>query len=1037
MTHLSRAARRAGGFFAAALVLAAPAFAQTGTLSGVVVDGDFNNETLPGANVQVVGTSLGIATALDGTYRLALAPGTYDVRYSFAGYDAQTVTGIAIAAGETTEINVTLGSTTLGELTVEAEAIIATNSEVGLDRLRARSAAVSDAISAEAISRSASSDAADAMERVTGATVQGGQYVFVRGLGDRYANTQLNGAILPTADPDRRAVQFDLFPSSFLDNIVTLKTFTPDKPGSFSGGLVDITTKSFPSEFSSSLSLSTGFSSAAPVGGDFLVDPVQGAGLFRFGAGDLELPALLAGTDRASFVTPTTRLDGSDGPGTGPLVREDAAAAARLNDLSNALTPRIAPSEGTVPFAGSFGFSLGDQVDVGGNSLGFILGLNGGTGASYYDSGTVGRVDITGRNDETGVISADTTQFRTDRRGVQDATLGGIANLAYRLGSFGEISLNTLFSHTTESEARTLDGVDNVLGEGTPVVDIVSGYTERTLRSGQLRGEHAFPSLGGLELAWRGSLSRTALDEPDLRQAAIKTSVFEIEDDETGETSTETSFSLVGTPPGPQRYFRDLSETLAGGGLDLTLPFRVFGGGAQLKAGGLLERTDRGYGERFYVYELDRSVALGGTSADSMAAYLGPDNVGVVDTQVNGEGEVTRYVFGHFLRDNTRDVNNYDGAFDVNAGYGMLELPLGRLRAIAGVRYENSTLFVASGQQIAEGDSTTAADNIVDFGDERRLGSDKSYNDVLPALNLVYGLTESMNLRAAATRTLARPTFREIAPVTTFDFTSDGALVGNPELERTLITNLDLRWEWFNRPGQILAVSGYYKRLSNPIERVIIDAENGSTTYANVNQADVFGAEFEARQTLGALGFAGALADRLSLGANLTLAQSSITITERELEARRALNPDASDTRDLQGQSPYVVNASLAYDDEVTGFSAGAFFNVAGPRLSRVGTTLDVYERPLPQLDLTLSKELFGQVTLKGSVKNALGASYREAYDVSGFDLGGPTELIPFLEYNRGTSFSLGLSVNPSFGGAVPAVPPPPTTSTSPAGPLN
>ena len=1003
----------------AGLCLAIGAAAQgTGTLTGTIVDAELS-EPMIGASAFVTELGTGAASDLDGNYTVRGIPaGSYTVRYSYTGYGTQVVENVVITAGQTTTLNVELLiGAELAEVVVEAQEIIEANSEVGLDRLRARAAQVSDAISAETISASGASDAGDAMERVTGASVQGGRYVFVRGLGDRYANTQLNGAVLPTSDPDRRSVQFDLFPAGFLDNIVTLKTFTPDKPGSFSGGLVDITTRSFPAEFTSSVSVSTGFATSATPGSDYLVDPVQGAGLLRFGSGDLGLPAVLLQTPREQFVSPTSQIAG---PGS-PLVRQDAQASQFLNELSNALSPQIAPALGSVPVNASFSASIGDKVTLGGDTFGFIVGLTSSSATSAYDGGTLSRLDLTGRNSETGRVAADTTQFRRDVNATQEAQVGGIANLAYRRGLYTEINLNTLFSHVTESNARTLSGVDNVLSEGTPITDLVTGYTERALGSGQLRGEHTLPGLNNLAVTWRGNLSRTRLNQPDLRQAAVVRRDFT---DEEGVASS--SFSLAGTPPGPQRYFRDLDETALSGGLDLALPFRAFGSSASAKVGGLVERTDRGYGERFFFYQLDRGIALGGTTGADLAAYLGPDNVGTVGTRTNANGEITRYEFGHYLVDNTRDQNQYDGAFDVDAAYAMAEVGLGRLRLIGGARYEGSRLRVVS-QAVAT--DATPEDQVVTVDGTSFLGTDRTYNDVLPSLNAVYALTGDMNLRAAATRTLARPTFREIAPVTSFDFTSDGALQGNPGLRRTLITNLDLRWEWFNRPGQVLAVSAYYKDLQDPIERVITDAENGATSYANVDNADVFGAEFELRQRLGVLGVPGALGERVSLGANLSITRSSITITDRELAARREINPGASATRDLQGQAPYLLNTSLSYDAPDGGTSAAVFFNVAGPRLSRVGNPLpDVYERPSPQLDLTLSREFFSRFTLKGSVKNVFAAPYREAYDVSGLDLGGPTEVAPFLEYNRGTSFSLGLSFNPSFGVGSPASIPAPTS---------
>ena len=996
------------------------ALAQTGTIAGTVVDGDFGGG-LPGATVFIESLNAGDAADIDGNYSIDDVPvGAYSVRFSYTGYGTQTVENVEVAAGETVRINVTLmPGQELAEIVVEAEEIIATNSEVGLDRVRAKAAQVSDAISAETISQSGASDAGDAMERVTGASVQGGQYVFVRGLGDRYANTQLNGAVLPTADPDRRAVQFDLFPAGFLENIVTLKTFTPDKPGSFSGGLIDITTKSFPAEFTSSFSASTGLSTAAVPGDAYIVDPVQGASPFQFGAGSLELPDIIANTPRERFVRPTSQ---TNGPGS-PLVRQDAEASAFLDELSNALTPQIAPVEGTIPLNTSFGLTLGDRVPLGGNALGYIVGLTADQGADFYDDGTLARVTLTGRDDASGVVFTDTTQFRSDLRSTREAQLGGIANLAYRLGSFNELNLNTLFSHVTESEARRLPGVDNVLAEGTPIVDVVSSYTERTLGSAQLRGEHAVPALRNLELDWRLNYSNTALDQPDIRQASITR-----RDREDGGAST---FSLSGTPPGPQRYFRNLDETLASGALDVAVPFRAFGSGAQAKVGGLVERTDRTYGERFFYYEVDRSVALTGDSGEALAAFLGPDNTGVTGTRTDANGEVTRYEFGNYLIDATRDQNQFDGSFDVGAAYGMAEVGLGRLRMIAGARYEGSRLFIATEAAAPQGAS---ADSVVTVDGTDFLGTDRTYNDLLPSLNLVYALADDMNLRAAATRTLARPTFREIAPVTTRDFSSDGDLIGNPALERTLITNLDLRWEWFNRPGQILAVSAYYKHLTDPIERVIVDAENGATSFANVGQADVYGAEFEVRQRLGTFGLGGALGERLSVGANLSVTRSSITVTGRELELRRVFDPDAADTRDLQGQSPYLLNASLAYDDVGRGTAAGLYFNVAGRQLSRIGSPLDVYVQPSPQLDFTLSQRLLGMFAVKGSVKNILNAPYRESYGLDGYDLGGVDELAPFLEYNRGTTFSVGISINPTFGLANPAVPPAAGATSGPVG---
>ncbi len=221
---------------------------DTGTLSGTVVDAE-SGETLIGVNIVIEGTTIGTSTDLDGRYSIRdIEAGTYTIIASYVSFQRQTITGVEINAGEVTTLDLTLQPETeeLEDVVVTAGAIL--NNEAGLLRQRQKSIAFSDAISAESISRSGAGDAASAMSKVTGATVVGGKYVHVRGLGGRYSSTHMNGIELPSSDPNKKSFQMDLIPSNLLDNIVTLKTFTPDKPGNFSGGIVDIGTKSFPEE---------------------------------------------------------------------------------------------------------------------------------------------------------------------------------------------------------------------------------------------------------------------------------------------------------------------------------------------------------------------------------------------------------------------------------------------------------------------------------------------------------------------------------------------------------------------------------------------------------------------------------------------------------------------------------------------------------------------------------------------------------------------------------------------------------------------
>lgn len=1006
---LPRAVRDCGRWAAFVALVAVPGFAlaQTGTIAGTVVDGDFGGG-LPGASVLVTELSTGDATDIDGNYEIAGVPaGSYTVRYSFTGYAAQVVENVEVGAGETVTLNITLSpGAELAEVVVEADEIIATNSEVGLLRVRARAAQVSDAISAETISQSGASDAADAMERVTGASVQGGRYVFVRGLGDRYANTQLNGSTLPTADPDRRAVQFDLFPSEFLENIVTLKTFTPDKPGSFSGGLVDINTRAFPAGFTASLSVSSGLSTQVAPGDEVLVDAASG--ISYVGTADrLDVPEALRGDAPFPFVSNQEIFNPEASPERLATIQANEA----LVDYFSARS--VAPNPGTADPNVSLGASLGNRVSLFGNDLGFILGATLDRGVGSYDEGVVGRYDTAGSNGAPRL-----RQRRTDQRTTIESTLGGIANATYRLGERNEIGLNTLFSQSAESEARVISGPAPLPiggdGDDISVTDRVVGYTERKLGSAQLRGRHQLPALAGVEAEWRANYAVTSMDEPDLRFFANA----ELEDDRLVIGGASLNNTL--------HFFRESTEDLGGLALDLTVPPRAVAGlPVQIKVGGLYETTARDFRERRFEIRSE-GLQLAGEDAASVEDFFGTGNSGVVqvrDPNPFDPQQRSTYVLGNRLLDNTQVNNQYAGGLDVAAGYAMAEFPLlARLRVIGGVRYERTDLGIDVVDRIT-GEAVAP--------DDPQLSGRIARTDWLPSLNLVYGLTDAMNLRAAATRTLARPTFREIAPFCSFDFATDGPLCGNPALDRTLISNLDLRWEWFNAPGSIVALSGYYKDLDQPIERVIIDNENGLQEYQNVEGATIYGAEVEVRQALRTFVGLPVLRD-LSLGGNLTLTQSEITISGDELAERRLINPDASDRRALQGQSPYLVNVDVTYDNATT--SAGLYFNVFGRRLSRVGIP-DVYERPSPQLDVVASRQVFDQFKVKLSVKNVLGQGVEEVYDFPEDTYAAIGGLAPvYQSYDRGTSFSIGLSYSPRFGGGSPAVPPVLSPSGAPLG---
>lgn len=934
-------------------------FAQTGSLSGVIVDSE-SGETLIGANVIIEGTNTGTTSDLDGHFELkGIEPGTYAVRFSYLGYHARTVVNLSVVTGETTRLDISLEpeSIGLGEVVVEARAL--RDTEASLLRERQKALAVSDAISAEAISRSGSSDAAEAMEKVTGASVVDGKYVYIRGLGERYSSTQLNGVELPTADPDRKAVQFDLFPSHLLENIVTVKTFTPDQPGSFSGGLVNIGTRSFPEQLSVQFSASTSVNTQTSFSDKFLTYE-----------GSRALPDLLKDRDLEIPSVQRARLD----PGL----------AENLDRISKSFNNVMGPELTSSPVNQQFGLSAGNQLSFFGNRLGYIL--NGTYGQSYssYQDGFTGRYAFAGN----GSAELGPDLLLDDRRGTEESSLGGLAHFTYRIGKNNEIGLNSMYTRTATQEARLQSGQWeelDIADENSLFISRTLGFTERLLYSVQLRGRHLIPGLAGSEVEWTTSRASTNLNEPDRRFVA---NTRRLVGGQVLQTWTASGFR------DPSRLFRDLNETSYHFNLDVGTPFKQWNGRTgRMKVGAAYQRADRTFSERSF--EIVPSPFVESTGDPS--SFFARENMGVVgiDTLSNGR---LRYNFGNVVREVSKPKNNYSGLRDIVAGYAMLELPVTpRLRAIGGARLE-STLIEVNSEDPNEGGGRI--DNL----------------DLLPSLNLVYQIRDNLNLRAAATRTLARPTFREIAPFESFEFLLGNYFIGNPDLKRTRITNYDLRGEWFTRPGEILAVSTFYKTLIDPIERAIIGGTNGQIRFQNVPEATVYGVEVEIRQRL----------DRVinqlnnvSVGLNASLIRSTIDIPGKldgegnliggELFIRRQYDPGAT-TRALQGQSPYIVNADLSYENIESGTTAGFYYRVFGPRLSQVsiGPTPDVYERPQPVLDFTMSQRVLAGWTLKFSATNLLDSGFRETYRWNGNDF-------IYQQYDRGRTFSIGVVFTPAF----------------------
>ncbi len=371
--------------FLLVLALTSPISAQDpepGQVSGLIVDAQ-TGDPLIGVVVLLKDTQYGTTTDMDGNFHLRdIPPATYELVASMIGYNQTTITGIQVQSGATTRLELTME---LEVIQLEKEVIIEAkarrNTEAALLKERQKAPAVSDAISAEDISRAGSGDAADAMKHVTGASVEEGKYVVIRGLGDRYSTVQLNGAALPSSDPNKKTAAIGLFPSSLLDNIVTVKSFTPDKPGNSTGGNVNIGTKSFPESFTFSLSNSTSYNPQTTFEDNFLTYNGGKWDWLGFDDGTRELPEL---------------LNQAEIPDIGEAW-SDAEKAQQLDQLSKSFSPVMNPFTEKAPLNHSYSFAVGNQIDLLDRPLGFLGTFTYSRKFSVYNQGRSGRWQLTGR----------------------------------------------------------------------------------------------------------------------------------------------------------------------------------------------------------------------------------------------------------------------------------------------------------------------------------------------------------------------------------------------------------------------------------------------------------------------------------------------------------------------------------------------------------------------------------------------------------------------------------------------------------------
>jgi hypothetical protein len=891
-------------------LLAGFAFSQNGTIRGAVYD-QSNGEPLFGVSVLVKELSTGAVTDFDGKFEIQAAPGTYTIQISYISFSTIELASVVVEAGKVIVLNDILlveETSELETVTVQAAAIRTTES--ALLSVKRGAPNLLDGISSSTFRQIGDGDAASAVKRVTGVSIEGGKYVYVRGLGDRYTKTVLNGVDIPGLDPDRNTIQMDIFPTNVIDNIIVSKSFTSELPADFTGGVVDIETKDFPEEKSLRVSVSGGINPSMHFNSNYLT----------YDGGKTDWLGFDDGT-RANPTGGRTNI-----PQFADVVGNPSSPKGQeFQQILRGFNKTLGATAQSSLMDFGFGLSFGNQIARPKVTWGYNASLTYKNETEFYQNA---EFNLFAKPISQGDSELEPLERQTGNYGVNNVLLGGLAGIALKTNA-SKYKLNFLHLQNGESKSGIFDFVNTNLGANFEAKQYNLEYSERALTSILLSGSHFFKGRSW-EVNWKLAPTRSTMEDPDIRFTRFR-------------LPNNTISSEVGLPA---RIWRDLVEYNMVGRLDLTRNFKLWNSDAKLKFGGAYTFKERDFEIQSFQFPTGNSRFTGDPNQ-----ILNEENL-FSATNRNG----IRYN-PDFIPVNP---NKFQSSLTNAAGYISAEAnPLPKLKTILGLRVEKYT-------QLYSGTNQNAT---IVFDNEKVLDD----LDFFPTLNMVFALKESQNLRFSATRTIARPSFKELSyaeildPITgrtfiggLFPETTNGGteVLWDGKLVSTRINNFDLRWEVFQPKGETYSVSAFYKGFQNPIEIVQFLSDPGSFQPRNVGNGTVLGLEFEFRKSLK---FISPSLENILWNTNVTVTQSSIKMSESERRSRELTAREGEEvgiTRDMAGQAPYIINTGFAYNNFTNGWEAGVFYNVQGPTLNFVGfgNRADTYTVPFHSLNLNINK---------------------------------------------------------------------------------
>ncbi len=900
------------------LITSTLTFAQsTGSVVGKLIDKEYNNEPLAFANVLIKGTTTGTTSNFDGLYKFEnLTPGVYTLVFSFVGYETQEI-AVTIVAEKETELNVSMGASAASLDETVITTTTKRESETVLLLEQKRAAVIKESIGAERLSKIGVSDAAIATTKISGVTKsEGSGDIYIRGLGDRYLSTTMNGLPIPSDDVDNKNINLNLFSTNIIENVSINKTYSTSGYADQTSGNVDITSKEY-SKKQFSVNLGTGYNTnVLGLDGNFKRSIATKDVTLGFHKKQFALVDLI------------TRQPWD------PLVQNNTANY-------------------------NLSISGGRKFDVLGKKL-FLFVAGSHSNAYEYQDGL----------------------FRSYRSNILDNEFTDVESFTTKTNSTGYINLNLKLNDNNRIKLSSLSvnkSIDNVYEQGKNGLGYVfdqdpqengafvrdQNFKQTKMLVNQIIGNHKTGEFNTLK--WAAGYNFVLAEEPNrIRNEANILDANTVQYAHVGDFQQRKSNQKIEDI----EYNAYVKDELSFGQLDEddNKPFK-------LHIGANVRKKERVFSSLF----------IGVRARDFQVSSV--DNFSNTFTESN-------FSNGLILRE--RDPDRYDADLTIASGFANLDFGLNKkLSGNIGVRYEHDKINILW--------------DVANFVG-RVASISKAYNNIYPSVNLKYELNDKHFLRFASSFTQTLPEFKELSP---FEYVSPTGRVtrGDPNLEKSDVFNVDLKWEFFPRKNELVSATTFYKQIKNPINLALTRGSAGIFQYSNTGEkTNVFGVELETRLNL--------IENEdekpiLNFNTNIT----KMWFNQDLLEEFQYKNITESD---LQGASDLILNGSLGYNNQkekecivtLTGnYSSDKIFALGSPEDFANSSILyndEIIEKGFFTLDLVVSKKITDKLLLKFIGSNLLNPNIQQTQSIRDINTSIETNEI-VSSYKKGSLLSINL----------------------------